>query len=270
MNTALTIQEKLKDLRVESGLTLEQLEQRTSISKSALGNYENEDYKDISLYSIVTLAKFYGVSTDYLLGLAETKNHPNTDLTELRLSDEMIELLKSGEINTRLLCEMAAHKDFVKLLADIEIYVDGIAGMQVQSLNAWIDVVREEIITKYHPSEDDPYIRLMDATHIQEDEYFRHIVHGDMDSIIQDIREVHKSDSTSAPDTTPVAELKKGLETAAGYKGSPQEKLVIIFCEQLDIDYKKLTSEEFKVIKRILQKSKLLKSQMKQRGKKWK
>lgn len=36
MNTALTIQEKLKDLRVENGLTLEQLEQRTGISKSAL------------------------------------------------------------------------------------------------------------------------------------------------------------------------------------------------------------------------------------------
>lgn len=48
MNVALTIQEKSKDLRVERGLTLEQLEQRTSISKSALGNYENEDYKDIS------------------------------------------------------------------------------------------------------------------------------------------------------------------------------------------------------------------------------
>ena len=30
---------------------------------------------------------------------------------------------------------MAAHKDFVKLLADIEIYVDGIATMQIQNLN---------------------------------------------------------------------------------------------------------------------------------------
>ncbi len=41
MNVALTIQHSLKDLRVEQGLTLEQLEQRTSISKSTLGNYEN-------------------------------------------------------------------------------------------------------------------------------------------------------------------------------------------------------------------------------------
>ncbi len=38
MNTTLTIQEKLKDLRVEHGLTLEQLADQTGLSKSALGN----------------------------------------------------------------------------------------------------------------------------------------------------------------------------------------------------------------------------------------
>lgn len=85
MNTKLTIQEKLKDLRVERHLTLEQLAEETGLSKSALGKYESDDFKDISPFSIVTLAKFYGVSTDYLLGLTETKNHPNTDLHDLHL-----------------------------------------------------------------------------------------------------------------------------------------------------------------------------------------
>ena len=37
MNPKLTIQEKLKDLRVERRLTLEQLAEETGISKSALG-----------------------------------------------------------------------------------------------------------------------------------------------------------------------------------------------------------------------------------------
>ena len=37
---ALTIQERLKDLRVECGLTLEQLAEQTHLSKSALGSYE--------------------------------------------------------------------------------------------------------------------------------------------------------------------------------------------------------------------------------------
>ena len=42
---ALSIQERLKDLRVERGLTLEQLAERTHLSKSALGSCEAEDFK---------------------------------------------------------------------------------------------------------------------------------------------------------------------------------------------------------------------------------
>lgn len=68
MQPKLTIQERLKDLRVERGLTLEQLSAETGISKSALGKYDADDFKDISPFSITELAKFYGVSTDYLLG----------------------------------------------------------------------------------------------------------------------------------------------------------------------------------------------------------
>ena len=83
MQIKLTIQERLKDLRVERGLTLEQLAEQTGLSKSALGKYEADDFKDISPFSIVTLAKFYGVSTDYLLGMTETKNHPDTKISNV-------------------------------------------------------------------------------------------------------------------------------------------------------------------------------------------
>ena len=38
----LSIQERLKDLRVERGLTLEQLAEKTHLSKSALGSYEGD------------------------------------------------------------------------------------------------------------------------------------------------------------------------------------------------------------------------------------
>ena len=47
----LSIQERLKDLRVERGLTLEQLAEQTHLSKSALGSYEGDNFKDISHYA---------------------------------------------------------------------------------------------------------------------------------------------------------------------------------------------------------------------------
>ena len=50
---ALTIQERLKDLRVERGLTLEQLAEKIHLSKSALGSYEEDNLKDISHYALI-------------------------------------------------------------------------------------------------------------------------------------------------------------------------------------------------------------------------
>ena len=49
----LSIQERLKDLRVERGLTLEQLAEETHLSKSALGSYEGDDLKDISHHALI-------------------------------------------------------------------------------------------------------------------------------------------------------------------------------------------------------------------------
>ena len=142
----LSIQERLKDLRVERRLTLEQLAEQTHLSKSALGSYEGDNFKDISHYALIELAKFYEVTVDYLLGRSQTKNHPNANLADLRLSDDMIELLKSGRVDTSLLCELAVHPDFPRLMADLEIYVNGIAGKQVQSANAIVDAVSATIM----------------------------------------------------------------------------------------------------------------------------
>ena len=143
MYAKLTIPERLKDLRVvDKHLTLEQLAEQTGLSKSALGKYETDDYKDISPFAIATLADFYGVSTDYLMGLTENKNHPNTELQSLHLSDDMVELLSSGKINNRLLCELAAHPNFRRLMIDMEICIDQIANMRVEQMNLVLEATR--------------------------------------------------------------------------------------------------------------------------------
>ena len=52
MYAKLTIPERLKDLRVvDKHLTQEQLAEQTGLSKSALGKYETDDYKDISPFA---------------------------------------------------------------------------------------------------------------------------------------------------------------------------------------------------------------------------
>ncbi len=46
--------------------------------------------------------------------------------SSLHLTDEMIDLLRSGKINNRLLCELATHPNFRRLMIDMEICIDRI------------------------------------------------------------------------------------------------------------------------------------------------
>ena len=264
----LSIQERLKDLRVERDLTLEQLAEQTHLSKSALGSYEVDDFKDISHYALIKLAKFYGVTADYLLGLSETKNYPNADLANLRLSDDMMELLKSGLIDNALLCELAAHPDFPRLMADLEIYVNGIAGKQVQSANAIVDAVSATIMKQHNPGLSDPQLRQLITAHIDEDSFCRYVIQQDINKIALDLREAYKDDFFSVPEDNLLEDFLQTAEETANPDNDPEQAAMAFICKRLKLNYGKLSDEEKKWLKKIAQKSDLLKNPTPQRGRK--
>lgn len=264
---ALTIHERIKDLRVEHGLRLKDLEAETGLSSSALGSYETDDTKDITHTAIIKLAKFYGVTADYLLGLTETKRHPNADLADLRLSDDMIDVLRKGRVDTALLGELVAHPDFMKLLADISIYANGLAAMQVHNLNAWVETVRAKYLNEYQQGEQNMDVLLSDAILLRERDYFISRVHEDIDMIMEDIREAHRGRSESGPEHSVIAEFKQDLEDVADFKGSRAEAWLMLFCKKTQIPYHKLAEKEKQCLLGIAQKSKLVKSHVSQRGK---
>ena len=267
MQPKLTIQERLKDLRVERGLTLEQLSAETSISKSALGKYEADDFKDISPFSMVALAKFYGVSTDYLLGLTEQKNHPNTELDALHLGDDAIEVLRTGKFNHRLLSELICHKDFQRFMLDAEIYVDRIADMRINDINAGLEAVRQMALMKNGGDANDLYLRTLEVAQIREDEYFGSLIVDDLKVILRDIREQHRPDTMTADESALVATVQGQLQDAMNFEGSSEEKKARSFLVTLGIDYDKLSKEQFVTLIEILKLSKHMKSPMSQRGK---
>ena len=264
---ALTIQERLKDLRVERGLTLEQLAEQTNLSKSALGSYEAEDFKDISHYALIKLAKFYGVTTDYLLGLTERKNHPSTELDALHLDDDAIEVLRTGKFNHRLLSELICHKDFQRFMLDAEIYVDRIADMRVNDMNAVLEAVRQMALMKNGGNENDLHLRTLEVAQIREDEYFGSLIADDLKGILRDIREQHRPDTMTADESSLAAAVQGQLQNAMNFEGSSEEKQIRSFLATFGIDYDKLSKEQFVSLIEILKLSKYLKSTINQRGK---
>ena len=267
MQVKLTIGERLKDLRVERKLTLEQLAAEVGISKSALGKYESDNGKDISPYSILLLADYYGVSCDYLMGRTETKNHPNTALHELHLSDASIDILRTGKFNHRLLSELICHKDFQRFMLDAEIYVDRIADMRVNDMNAVLEAVRQMALMKNGGDANDLYLRTLEVAQIREDEYFGSLIADDLKGILRDIRNEHRPDTMTADEVSLAATVQGQLQDAMNFEGSSEEKQVRALMATIGLDYDTLTKEEFVSIISGLKKSKYLKSPINQRGK---
>ncbi|OUP27969.1 hypothetical protein B5F27_08195 [Faecalibacterium sp. An192] len=265
MQTKLTTGERLTDLRREHNLTLEQVSEQTGLVKSTLSNYENDKKPDINLGALEKLAALYGVGLDYLLGLTENKKHSGTSLADLHLSDDAVDVLSSGKINNRLLSELIGHPEFARLMADMEIYVDGVVSMQIRNLNSLLESARTAILEKYHPKEDNTLLTLK-AAQIDEDEYFARVVSDDVERILKDLKQAHSGDQGSAA-ADDAASLKEYIETISGTEGSDFQKWIMIFCKQIRLPYNKLTDTEKQWLIQISRKSSLLKSGTNQRGK---
>ena len=267
MQVKLTIGERLKDLRTAQKLTLEQLAAEVGISKSALGKYELDNGKDISPYSILLLADYYGVSCDYLMGRTETKNHPNTALHELHLSDASIDVLRTGKFNHRLLSELICHKDFQRFMLDAEIYVDRIADMRVNDMNAVLEAVRQMALIKNGGEENDLHLRTLEVAQIREDEYFGSLIADDLKGILRDIRSEHRPDTMTADEVSFAENIQNQLRDAMNFVGSSEEKKAKALLATLGIDYDAITMEQFVNLIEVLKLSRHLKTPISQRGK---
>lgn len=62
--------ERIKILREENGITQKQLADAIGYGKSMVSFWEN-DIKDASCDSVAKIAKYFKVSSDYLLGLVD-------------------------------------------------------------------------------------------------------------------------------------------------------------------------------------------------------
>ena len=61
------LSKRLKELRTERGLTQKQLANTLGLAQSSIANWE-ADTKAPSAQALIILSRYFGVTTDYLLG----------------------------------------------------------------------------------------------------------------------------------------------------------------------------------------------------------
>ena len=253
MKCHLSIQEKLKDLRVEKGLSLEELAAETGLSKSALGSYETNDHKDISHTAIIALAKYYGVSADYLLGLSENRDERSSDISELKLDDDAIGILKNGNINNRLLCEIIKHPDFWKFMSDTEIYVDSLAEMQIRNLNSFVTLMRNKIHMRDQIPDSEHYLRTLKAYEIDEDDYFSRRIFEDISAIAKDIKQSHRRDTETGDENSPLTDVIDVVKEFA-MATDPMKATLSTLSKQLGMNFNKMDPAEVQFFTTLVEK----------------
>lgn len=118
------INERVRELREERGLTRKELAQLSGVNESLLGRIENGKIRKIQDDALQKLAKFFSVSADFLLGLTDIPDRKNYDIVELGLSIGAARNLYTGAVNTHVVNLLLADPDFASLSNRIADYFD--------------------------------------------------------------------------------------------------------------------------------------------------
>jgi len=129
-------------------------------------------------------------------------------------------------------------------MTDTEIYVDGIATSHFKDFNSLLEVLREKVLSEYKPIEEDTALKTLEAMQIREEDYFCQVTHRTWDAILHAIREAHKDDTDSAPDSSNAMKLIKDAKKALAVPGSYLYVFTALMCTQLQIRYEKLSEQD--------------------------
>ncbi len=93
------IGDRMKSLRVEKGLTQSELARQLNLSVTAISHYEG-GLRVPNSNIIVMYAKFFNVSTDYILELSELKSHKTDQIRTTKFINNLLHLIEGylGEI----------------------------------------------------------------------------------------------------------------------------------------------------------------------------
>ena len=261
MKCKLTLQEKLRDLRDERKLRLEDVATATGIPVSTLSRIETKPENEVGYQIVEILAKFYEVSADYLFGLTENRLHRNVAIDELGLTDAAIEALKTRKLNNRLVSELLSHPTAPQLFSAMEVYIDRKILPQMNSMNALYKFAEETIREKFNVADDDEHLKILQEAIVDEDEYLRYRITERFSVLMKALFDAHKKDALSDEQMDIVKDIKAGLQTYEEKKkteSSERAKLALL-CKQVGLNINKLTDEEIRVLVKALENSDLYK-----------
>ena len=147
------IHQRLFDLRNGTGKSQKEVADDLQIPASVLSRIERGETKAVSHDLIIKFAKYYNVSTDYLLCTSDIRIRRNVELEELGLTNKALLQLLQGKVAGNILSKIIEHPYFPVLLDTAIAYFVEAHNAGFAARNAIIDIGTADIkdFIKEHP-----------------------------------------------------------------------------------------------------------------------
>lgn len=110
-----TPQQRLQDLMKEHKITQAVLAKKIGVTESTLSRFINGTKDTLSLDQMISIARIFNVSTDFLLCMTDVPDRKNYDISELGLSAEAARNLYTGRTNPQVVSRLLENRRFAQL-----------------------------------------------------------------------------------------------------------------------------------------------------------
>lgn len=136
---------RLSNLRKDHDLSQKQLADQLHVTHSQISRIESGETKNPNISIVIDAARFFHVSTDYLLGITQITSPKSYDISELRLSEEAVTRLITRRIDVDILNRLLEHEHFPKLCIMIRNYFDDTIAEGIMARNKVINLVVDQL-----------------------------------------------------------------------------------------------------------------------------
>ena len=117
-------QQRLQELMKEHKITQAELASKIGIAESSISRFLNGSKNKLTIEQIISIARIFNVSSDFLLCLTDVPDKKNYDISELGLSAEAARNLYTGRVNPEVVSRLLENRRFAQLTNMIALYFD--------------------------------------------------------------------------------------------------------------------------------------------------
>ena len=130
------VRDRIADLRFTKKMSREELAARVGVSRSTISRLESGDVRKVNADVVINVAKEFGVSSDFVLGLSNIPDRSNYEVTQLGLSEGAIKAMLSDQTDSLALNLLLENPDFGLLTHQIRVLFEDALEKGVQNQNA--------------------------------------------------------------------------------------------------------------------------------------